>query len=68
LKFGVVVVVAQAIHAVTVVRLLLAVLVETTVQRQLIQVQDANTVYAPVVHGHVVSHTLVVQVWVVKVM
>jgi hypothetical protein len=63
LKFGVVVVVAQVIHAVTVVRSPLVAQAAISLLKQLILTQGVNIVYALVVHGRVVSHILVVQVW-----
>jgi hypothetical protein len=66
LKFGVVAAVAQVIHAVTVVHSPLVEQEETMLQKQLIQLRDANTVFVLVVLGHVVKHTLVVHHWAVS--
>ena len=58
--------VAQVIHAVTVVHSPLVEQEETMLQKQLIQLRDANTVFVLVVLGHVVKHTLVVHQWAVS--
>jgi hypothetical protein len=63
LKFGVVVVVAQVIHAVNVVRSLLAAQAAITLLKQLILTQVVNIVYVLAVHGHAVSHIRVHRVW-----
>jgi hypothetical protein len=68
LKFGQAEAEAQATLVVTVVLLLLVAPVAITGLRLLLQLRDVSTVYVLVVLGHVVSHTLVVQAWVVKVM
>jgi hypothetical protein len=63
LKFGQVVVVAQAIPAVTVVPSQLEEQAVTMQQKRLLQHLDVSTRYALADHGHVTHHTLVAQEW-----
>jgi hypothetical protein len=68
LKFGQVAEAALVVHVVTIVCLQLVVLEEIMLPKLLQQRQAVSTQYVLVVVGHVVKHTLVVQVWDVRVM
>ena len=59
-------VVAQVIHAVNVVRSLLAAQAAITQLNQLVHARDANTVFVLVVLGHVQSHIRVHRGWAVS--
>ena len=68
MKFGQVVDQDQEIHAVITVQDQQEDLEEVTQLKQLAHVQDVSIQYVLAEHGHVQSHTLVAEEWVVRVM
>ena len=57
---------ALVTHVVTVVHLQLVAQVDLMLQKLLIRHQDVHILYVQAVHGRVVNHILVQQVWVVN--